>query len=80
MSLALVPSRTQVGVSAPAVSVEAHLANGLQALTLIRLPEATVKESKARVRSAILNSGLEFPARSPSLAMGHPSSAIFDTR
>lgn len=63
MSLALVHSRAQVGVSAPAVSVEAHLANGLPALTLVGLPEATVKESKDRVRSAILNSGLEFPAR-----------------
>lgn len=63
MSLALVYSRAQVGVSAPAVSVEAHLANGLPALTLVGLPEATVKESKDRVRSAILNSGLEFPAR-----------------
>ncbi|MEG1042967.1 MAG: magnesium chelatase, partial [Pseudomonas sp.] len=46
MSLALVHSRAQVGVSAPAVSVEAHLANGLPALTLVGLPEATVKESK----------------------------------
>ncbi|MFK0085910.1 YifB family Mg chelatase-like AAA ATPase [Pseudomonas sp. NPDC090755] len=63
MSLALVHSRAQVGVSAPAVSVEAHLANGLPALTLVGLPEATVKESKDRVRSAILNAGLEFPAR-----------------
>lgn len=63
MSLALVHSRAQVGVSAPAVCVEAHLANGLPALTLVGLPEATVKESKDRVRSAILNSGLEFPAR-----------------
>ncbi len=63
MSLALVHSRAQVGVSAPAVSVEAHLSNGLPALTLVGLPEATVKESKDRVRSAILNSGLEFPAR-----------------
>ncbi|MCW2269081.1 YifB family Mg chelatase-like AAA ATPase [Pseudomonas sp. JUb96] len=63
MSLALVHSRAEVGVSAPEVSVEAHLANGLPALTLVGLPEATVKESKDRVRSAILNSGLEFPAR-----------------
>ncbi|QXH51390.1 YifB family Mg chelatase-like AAA ATPase [Pseudomonas fakonensis] len=63
MSLALVHSRAQVGVLAPAVSVETHLANGLPALTLVGLPEATVKESKDRVRSAIVNSGLEYPAR-----------------
>ncbi|WP_327103560.1 magnesium chelatase domain-containing protein, partial [Pseudomonas syringae] len=45
------------------VTVEAHLANGLPALTLVGLPEGAVKESKDRVRSAILNSGLDFPAR-----------------
>ncbi|MCY1391177.1 Competence protein ComM [compost metagenome] len=63
MSLAIVHSRAQVGVVAPAVTVEAHLANGLPALTLVGLPEATVKESKDRVRSAVLNARLEFPAR-----------------
>ncbi|RMU79781.1 Mg chelatase-related protein [Pseudomonas syringae pv. aptata] len=63
MSLAIVHSRAQVGVEAPAVTVEAHLANGLPALTLVGLPEGAVKESKDRVRSTILNSGLDFPAR-----------------
>lgn len=63
MSLAIVHSRAQVGVEAPVVTVEAHLANGLPALTLVGLPETAVKESKDRVRSAILNSGFEFPAR-----------------
>lgn len=63
MSLAIVHSRAQTGVQAPAVSVEVHLANGLPALTLVGLPEAAVKESKDRVRSAILNAGFDFPAR-----------------
>jgi magnesium chelatase family protein len=63
MSLAIVNSRALVGVDAPAVTVEAHLANGLPALTLVGLPETAVKESKDRVRSAILNCGFEFPAR-----------------
>ncbi len=63
MSLAIVHSRAQVGVEAPAVTVETHLANGLPSLTLVGLPETAVKESKDRVRSAILNSALEFPAR-----------------
>jgi len=63
MSLAIVHSRAQVGVEAPAVTVEAHLANGLPALTLVGLPEGAVRESKDRVRSAILNSGLRFPDR-----------------
>ena len=63
MSLALVHSRAQVGVQAPAVSVETHLANGLPHLTLVGLPETAVKESKDRVRSAILNSALQYPSR-----------------
>ena len=50
MSLAIVHSRAQVGVEAPAVTVEAHLANGLPSLTLVGLPETAVKESKDRVR------------------------------
>jgi magnesium chelatase family protein len=63
MSLAIVHSRAQVGVEAPSVTVEAHLANGLPGMALVGLPETAVKESKDRVRSAIQNSGFEFPAR-----------------
>ncbi|MBB1518371.1 ATP-binding protein [Pseudomonas sp. SR9] len=63
MSQAIVHSRAQVGVEAPAVTVEAHLANGLPSMALVGLPETAVKESKDRVRSAILNSGFEFPPR-----------------
>ena len=63
MSLALVHSRAQVGIEAPEVSVEAHLANGLPSLALVGLPETAVKESKDRVRSAILNAGFDFPPR-----------------
>jgi hypothetical protein len=44
MSLAIVHSRAQVGVGAPAVTVEAHLANGLPALTLVGLPEASLSK------------------------------------
>ena len=63
MSLAIVHSRAQVGVEAPSVTLEAHLANGLPSLTLVGLPETAVKESKDRVRSAILTSGFNFPTR-----------------
>ena len=63
MSRAIVHSRAQVGVEAPSVTLEAHLANGLPSLTLVGLPETAVKESKDRVRSAILTSGFDFPAR-----------------
>ncbi len=55
-------SRAQIGVEAPAVSVEIHLTNGLPSLTIVGLPETAVRESKDRVRSALLNSALEFHA------------------
>ncbi len=63
MSLALVYSRAQTGITAPLVSVETHLANGLPALSIVGLPETAVKESKDRVRAALLNTNFEFPAR-----------------
>lgn len=63
MSLAIVHSRAQHGIDAPAVSVEAHLANGLPSLTLVGLPETAVRESKDRVRSAIQSCGFDFPSR-----------------
>ena len=62
MSLAVVYSRAKVGINAPLVHVETHLSNGLPAFSIVGLPEAAVKESKDRVRSAIINSGFEFPA------------------
>ena len=63
MNLAIVRTRAKSGVSAPQVLVETHLSNGLPGLSIVGLPETAVKESKDRVRSAILNSGFEFPAR-----------------
>lgn len=61
MSLALVRSRALLGLQAPAVTVEVHLANGLPGFTLVGLADTEVKEARERVRSAIQNSGLEFP-------------------
>jgi len=63
MSLAVVYSRAQTGIDAPLVTVEVHLSNGLPGLSIVGLPETAVKESKDRVRGAILNSRFEFPAR-----------------
>lgn len=63
MSLAVVYSRALVGIDAPSVTVEVHLANGLPAMSIVGLPETEVKESKDRVRAAILNARFEFPAR-----------------
>lgn len=61
MSLALVQSRALLGLQAPAVTVEVHLANGLPSFTLVGLAEVEVKEARERVRSALQNAGLEFP-------------------
>ena len=63
MSLAVLYSRALDGMDAPSVTVEVHLANGLPSFTIVGLPEAEVKESKDRVRSALLNCRFEFPAR-----------------
>lgn len=63
MSFAIVHTRARVGIEAPAVTVETHLSNGLPALSIVGLPETGVRESKDRVRSALINAGFEFPAR-----------------
>ncbi len=63
MSLAVTYSRASEGVSAPLVTVEVHLANGLPSLSIVGLPEMAVRESKDRVRGALLTSHFEFPAR-----------------
>jgi magnesium chelatase family protein len=63
MRLARIHTRALVGISAPDVTVEVHISNGLPALSIVGLPEAAVRESKDRVRAAILNSHFEFPAR-----------------
>jgi magnesium chelatase family protein len=63
MSLAIAYARAKCGVDAPLVTVETHLSNGLPAFNIVGLPATAVKESKDRVRSAIINSHFEFPAR-----------------
>lgn len=57
----MVQSRAVLGLDAPSVTVEVHLANGLPSFTLVGLAETEVKEARERVRSALQNSGLEFP-------------------
>ena len=52
-----------MGTNAVAVRVEVHLAPGLPGFTLVGLPDTEVRESRERVRSAMLNSGFEFPSR-----------------
>ena len=62
MGLAVVASRAQLGVQAPPVAVEVHLSGGLPSTTIVGLAETAVKESRDRVRAAIQNARLEFPA------------------
>ncbi|WP_310625229.1 YifB family Mg chelatase-like AAA ATPase [Limnohabitans sp.] len=61
MTLALIHSRALLGLQAPAVTVEVHLANGLPSFTLVGLADTEVKEARERVRCAIQNTGLDFP-------------------
>jgi magnesium chelatase family protein len=59
--VSMVLSRAPVGLEAPLVRVEVHLGSGLPAFAMVGLPEAVVRESKERVRSAMITSGFEFP-------------------
>jgi magnesium chelatase family protein len=61
MALATVRSYALNGLEAPEVAVEVHLANGLPSFTLVGLPDTEVKESRDRVRAAIVNAGYDFP-------------------
>lgn len=63
MNLAICHTRSLIGIKALAVNVEVHLSNGLPAFSIVGLPQTAVKESKERVRSALINSEFEFPCR-----------------
>lgn len=62
MGLAQLSCRAQVGLLAPPVTVEVHLGAGLPLFGIVGLPAAAVRESKERVRAALLHSGFDFPA------------------
>src|SRR5207302_243187 len=61
-SLARIACRAQIGLDAPLVLVEVNLGSGLPMFCIVGLPEIVVKESKERVRAALLNSHFAFPA------------------
>ncbi|OTA20952.1 ComM-related protein [Xenorhabdus beddingii] len=63
MALAVIHTRATIGIDSPIVTIEAHISNGLPGLTLVGLPETTVKEARDRVRSALLNSGFTYPPK-----------------
>ena len=61
--LATIPSAVLIGVDGRRVSVEVHVSNGLPGFTVVGLPDAAVRESRDRVRAALLSSGLSWPLR-----------------
>lgn len=63
MSFAKIYTRGLLGIHAPLIEVEVHVSQGLPSLTIVGLAEAAVRESKDRVRSAIINSGFQFPTK-----------------
>ncbi|HWM27948.1 MAG TPA: magnesium chelatase domain-containing protein, partial [Woeseiaceae bacterium] len=70
MGLAVLKSRAQVGVDAPAVTIEVFLSGGLPTTSIVGLAETAVRESKDRVRGAILNSGFHFPQERIAVSLG----------
>ncbi len=63
MPFAQIYTRARVGIDAPEVRVEVHISNGLPVFAIVGLPETAVREARDRVRSAIQNTGFEFPSR-----------------
>ena len=59
--IAKVKSLGVIGIEGYVVDVEVDISKGIPSYTLVGLPDASVKESKERVRSAIKNSGIKFP-------------------
>lgn len=62
MALATLYTRAVIGVEAPLITVEVHLSGGLPHMAIVGMAETAVKESKDRVRSALLNAQFDFPA------------------
>jgi magnesium chelatase family protein len=63
MSLSILHTRAQSGITALPVNVEVHLGGGLPSMTIVGLADTEVKESRERVRAALINSRYEYPAR-----------------
>lgn len=70
MSYATLLTRAKLGVSAPLVTVEVHISAGLPSFTIIGLAETALKESRDRVRSALIASHFEFPLRRITVNLG----------
>lgn len=70
MGVAILSSRAQLGIKAPLVTIEVFLTGGLPTFAIVGLAEAAVRESKDRVRGAILNSGFSFPQERIIVSLG----------
>ncbi len=70
MSVAILHSRAQIGTAAPRVSIEVFLSGGLPVFHLVGMPATAVRESKDRVRGALLNSGFNFPQQRITVSLG----------
>ena len=70
MSVAILRSRAQLGTEAPPVTIEVFLSGGLPGFSIVGMPETAVRESKDRVRAAILSSGFKFPQERITVSLG----------
>ena len=70
MSLAILHCRAEYGIDAPPVTIEVFLSGGLPAFTIVGMAETAVRESKDRVRGALLSSGFEFPQQRITISLG----------
>ena len=70
MSLAILHCRAQYGTAAPPVTIEVFLSGGLPAFTIVGMAETAVRESKDRVRGALMSSGFEFPQQRITISLG----------
>ena len=61
--LAAIPSATLLGVEGLPVRVEVHVSHGLPGFTVVGLPDAACRESRDRVRAAVMSSGLSWPSK-----------------
>ena len=70
MGLAILHCRAHYGTGAPPVTIEVFLSGGLPAFTIVGMAETAVRESKDRVRGALLSSGFEFPQQRITVSLG----------
>ncbi|MGI9238971.1 MAG: YifB family Mg chelatase-like AAA ATPase [Woeseiaceae bacterium] len=70
MSLAILRCRGQSGIGAPPVTIEVFLSGGLPAFTIVGMAETAVRESKDRVRGALMSSGFDFPQQRITISLG----------